>query len=224
MDYAGVCRHFAQGVRRPPKRTAREQAGFAAANAVCRPRGSVRFVSPNLLVRLGNLNVARKPGRDDTVHPDPLSTTNGAADALGLAVGRSDLDELRQLHRAVVELVDCVLDGQEVQQQAARITALAQPSWARVKLETLEGIGLSQRLEWTDPTLVAGLARRVVLELGAIERRRLRRCARAECDLVFYDTTRSNTRRWHAESPCGQRERQRRHRAARGVQREARAG
>jgi len=181
-------------------------------------------VSPDLLVRLANLNVARKPGRGATVHPDPLATTDGAADALGLAVTRSDLDGLRQLQRVVVELVDRVLEGQVVKQQAARITALAQPSWARVQLEVPEGVGLGQRLEWTDPTLVAGLARSVVLELGAIERCRLRRCGRPECELVFYDTTRSNTRRWHAESPCGQRERQRRHRAARGLQRETGAG
>ncbi len=181
-------------------------------------------MSPDLLLRLANLNVPRKPGRGATVHPDPLATIDGAADALGVADAWSELEGLRELHRVVVELVDRVLDGQEVEQQAARITALAQPSWARIQLEAPGGVGLGQRLEWTDPTLVAGLARRVVFELGAIERCRLRLCGRAECDLVFYDTTRSNTRRWHAESPCGQRERQRRHRAARGLQRETGAG
>ncbi|WP_414710672.1 CGNR zinc finger domain-containing protein [Pseudonocardia sp.] len=35
---------------------------------------------------------------------------------------------------------------------------------------------------------------------------RLRRCARTACDLLFYDTTRSRTRRWHVEDPCGWRE------------------
>jgi len=177
-------------------------------------------VSPALLLALANLNVPRKPGRGATVPPDPLATTDGAADALGVAVARSELEGLRELHRVVADLVDRVLAGQDVEQQAARITALAQPSWARIQLEALGGVGLGQRLDWTDPTLVAGLARRVVLELGVIERCRLRRCGRPECDLLFYDTTRSNTRRWHAESPCGQRERQRRHRATRGLQRE----
>jgi predicted RNA-binding Zn ribbon-like protein len=52
------------------------------------------------------------------------------------------------------------------------------------------------------------------MELAEIDPTRLRRCQRRECDLLFYDTTRSATRRWHAESPCGIRERQRRHRRA----------
>jgi hypothetical protein len=30
--------------------------------------------------------------------------------------------------------------------------------------------------------------------------------------LLFYDSTKSRTRRWHAEDPCGRRERQRAHR------------
>jgi predicted RNA-binding Zn ribbon-like protein len=52
------------------------------------------------------------------------------------------------------------------------------------------------------------------LQLHKQEPSRLRRCARPECRLVFYDdATRSATQRWHAERPCGLRERQRRHRA-----------
>jgi predicted RNA-binding Zn ribbon-like protein len=73
---------------------------------------------------------------------------------------------------------------------------------------------LRARLEWSEPTPVATLARRIALELGEIDPRRLKRCERPACELVFYDTTRSATRRWHAESPCGSRERQRRRRAA----------
>lgn len=54
----------------------------------------------------------------------------------------------------------------------------------------------------------------VIGELSDLDPARLRRCARPECSLVFYDVSRSGTQRWHAESPCGVRERQRRHRAA----------
>jgi predicted RNA-binding Zn ribbon-like protein len=70
------------------------------------------------------------------------------------------------------------------------------------------------RLEWSEPTPGATLARRVALELAEIDVARLKRCERPACNLVFHDTTRSGTRRWHAESPCGNRERQRRHRVA----------
>jgi predicted RNA-binding Zn ribbon-like protein len=57
-------------------------------------------------------------------------------------------------------------------------------------------------------TAVAELAHRLVEELGRLDPVRVRHCAREACDLLFYDTTRSRTQRWHSESPCGNRERQ----------------
>ncbi|MDQ6782700.1 MAG: CGNR zinc finger domain-containing protein [Actinomycetota bacterium] len=68
-------------------------------------------------------------------------------------------------------------------------------------------------LVWDDPSIAAGLARRLAEEVAAMEPNRLRRCARSECPLIFYDTTRSRTQRWHAEDPCGWRERQHHRRA-----------
>jgi predicted RNA-binding Zn ribbon-like protein len=56
-------------------------------------------------------------------------------------------------------------------------------------------------------------ARRVIEELGDIDLSRLRQCQRKECDLLFFDTTRSRSQRWHAENPCGWLERQHRRRA-----------
>ncbi len=175
-------------------------------------------MSPEVLVRIANLTVVRKPGRAPKVHPDPLATTHSAAAALRTSrVGESELAGLRELHELVVDLVDRLLNDRGLESQAARLTALAAPSRAQAQLDIADG-QLRQRLEWTDPSLMAGLARRMVLELGAIAPDRLRRCGRPECDVVFYDSTRSNTQRWHAESPCGHRERQRRHRAARSTQ------
>lgn len=72
---------------------------------------------------------------------------------------------------------------------------------------------LRQTLAWDDRSVAAGLARRLAAELASLEPKRLRRCARTECDLVFYDATRSRTQVWHAEDPCGWRERQLRRRA-----------
>jgi predicted RNA-binding Zn ribbon-like protein len=83
-----------------------------------------------------------------------------------------------------------------------------------VRLDAGDDQLLRARLEWSEPTATATLARRVALELAEIDIPRLKRCERPECDLVVYDTTRSGTQRWHAESPCGNRERQRRYRAA----------
>jgi predicted RNA-binding Zn ribbon-like protein len=94
----------------------------------------------------------------------------------------------------------------------APINALAGGSRARIELAAADG-RLRQALAWDDPSVAARLARRLAGELAGLDPQRLRRCARPECDLVFYDTTRSRTQRWHAEDPCGWRERQRRRRA-----------
>lgn len=172
-------------------------------------------MTPDTLLALANLTVPRKPARGPTTHPDPLAGAATAAQALGLPrVDAAQLGELRDLHQTIVELVDGLLDGRSVPAPAARLVELAKPSTATVRIDVGADHSLRPRLEWSDPTAVAALARRVALELAEIGVARLRRCERPQCNLVFYDTTRSGTRRWHAESPCGVRERQRRHRTA----------
>jgi predicted RNA-binding Zn ribbon-like protein len=172
-------------------------------------------VTPDTLLTLANLTVPRKPGRGPTIHPDPLASPAVAAQALSLPrLKASELAALGELHKTIVQLVDGLLSGRPVDRPAARLTKLARPSVANVRLDVGDDRTLRARLEWSEPTPAATLARRVVLELGEIDVARLKRCERAACNLVFYDTTRSGTRRWHAESPCGNRERQRRHRAA----------
>jgi predicted RNA-binding Zn ribbon-like protein len=175
-------------------------------------------MTPDTLLGLANLTVPRKPDRGPTIHPDPLAGPATAAQALSLPrLDPSQLGALRELHMTVVQLVDGLLSGRSVARPAARLTKLAQPSIARVRLEGGRSQRLRSRLEWSEPTPAATLARKVALELGEIDVTRLRRCERPACSLVFYDTTRSGTRRWHAESPCGNRERQRRYRAASGA-------
>ena len=172
-------------------------------------------MTPETLLGLANLTVPRKPDRGPTIHPDPLASPQRAAQALSLpGLDSSELAALRELHRAIVRLVDDLLSGRGAAPQAARLTELARPSIATVRLDVDDDQALRARLEWSEPKPAATLARRVALELAEIDVSRLKRCERAACNLVFYDTTRSGTRRWHAESPCGNRERQRRYRAA----------
>jgi predicted RNA-binding Zn ribbon-like protein len=172
-------------------------------------------VTPDTLLRLANLTVPRKPGRGPPIYPDPLASPATAARALGLPrVDTSQLGTLGELHQTIVQLVDGLLSGRQVARPAARLTKLARPSVATVRLDVGDDQMLRARLEWSEPAPAATLARRVALELAEIDVARLKRCERAACNLVFYDSTRSGTRRWHAESPCGNRERQRRYRAA----------
>jgi predicted RNA-binding Zn ribbon-like protein len=172
-------------------------------------------MTPDALLALANLTTPRKPGRGPAIHPDPLAGAATAAQALGLpCVDAAQVGALRDLHQIIAQLVDGLLDGRSVAAPAARLVELAKPSTATVRIDVGENHSLRPRLEWSDPTAVATLARRVTLELAEIDLARLRRCERPQCNLLFYDTTRSGTRRWHAESPCGIRERQRRHRTA----------
>ncbi len=171
-------------------------------------------MTPETLLALANLTVPRKPDRGPTISPDPLASQATAVQALSLPrLDDSELVALRELHVTTVELVDGLLSGRRSARPAARLTQLAEPSVATVRLEAGDDQTPSARLDWSEPTATATLARRVALELGELDVTRLKRCERPACNLVFYDTTRSRTQRWHAELPCGNRERQRRHRA-----------
>jgi predicted RNA-binding Zn ribbon-like protein len=92
------------------------------------------------------------------------------------------------------------------------LNELAGDSSARLQL-TARGGSLGQELIWSDGPAVGQLARRLIEELASLDPTRLRRCAREQCGLLFYDGTRSRTQRWHAEDPCGWRERQHSRRA-----------
>ncbi|HET6865298.1 MAG TPA: CGNR zinc finger domain-containing protein [Solirubrobacteraceae bacterium] len=169
--------------------------------------------NPDVLLRVANLTAPVKPVGALRTQPDPFSSPASLAQALGLErVQGAQIESLRAVHAVVVDLVDCLLAGRPVAEHAERLTRLAHATVATVRLESGRDRLVQSRLDWTDPDPASALARRLIYELGAIEISRLRRCARPECDLVFYDDSRSATRRWHAESPCGIRERQRRHR------------
>jgi len=57
------------------------------------------------------------------------------------------------------------------------------------------------------------LAREAVDLLGDDGRERIRECAAADCQIVFYDESRSNNRRWCSMQRCGNRAKVRAHRA-----------
>lgn len=165
---------------------------------------------PEALITLANLGMPRRPARaparlTEAVLPD-LATSNRQLGALiTRPVTEADLPGLRELQRAATKAVNALLAGKIP--DCSQVNALASDSIGRIELVVTDG-ELRRHIVWYDGSAVAGLGRRLVDELGALEPSRLRRCARSECDLVFYDSTRSRTRRWHAEDPCGWRQRQ----------------
>lgn len=169
---------------------------------------------PQLLLLLANLGRPRRPSGvavpyAEPILPDATLASAQLAEVADQPVDAADLADLRRLQRVSVHATDAILAGEAL--ASAELNALAAGSCARVELVVTDGAPRGQ-LIWTDTSLAAALARRLIGELDALEPDRLRRCERPECDLLLYDTTRSRTRRWHAEDPCGWRERQRVHR------------
>jgi predicted RNA-binding Zn ribbon-like protein len=167
-------------------------------------------VSPEALITLANLGLPRRPGGARTrvteaALPDAATASRQLGKLIAGPVTEAELPGLRDLQRAAAQAVDALLAGKAP--DCAAVNVAASGSTGRVQL-VVSGGQLRERIVWDDGTAAAGLARQLVGELAALDPSRLRRCARRECDLVFYDTTRSRTRRWHAEDPCGWRERQ----------------
>jgi len=172
--------------------------------------------TPSVLVALANLQRRR---RWDTAPRTPFGDAGHARRALaedGVAIADlapDDLPALTRLADAVSELADGLALGRPPASRAVGIVnELAAGCTGILQLVTSDHAVQSAQ-SWHDPDPVAGLARRVIEELGGIDLSRLRQCQREECDLLFFDTTRSRSQRWHAENPCGWLERQHRRRA-----------
>lgn len=172
-------------------------------------------MTPTAVIALANL---RRRRRGDTAPRAPLVSVAAAQRALaeaGLPIDeltREDLPALARLATAVSELADCLtLDGTLATQAVEVINELAS-GCTGVPWLSASGHAMESVVDWHDPDPVAGLGRRIIGELDDVDASRLRQCQREECDLLFFDPTRSRSRRWHAENPCGWLERQYRRR------------
>jgi predicted RNA-binding Zn ribbon-like protein len=162
------------------------------------------------LVHLANLGPPRRPSGASSQINEPLfadvaTASRQLAGLTSVAIRYDDLVGLRHLQRFAVRASETLLQGDLPKPES--LNRLAEESTARVRLTAHEG-GLHAQFEWHDTSAVAELARILVVEIGVLEPARLHRCERAECGLLFYNATRSRTQRWHAEDPCGWRQRQ----------------
>ena len=169
-----------------------------------------------LVVALANARADRRLTHAPVALPHDALADAASASALlesfiGHSVDARELAGLRAVQRAVVAIVDALIDGSQPPLEAVNALAAREP--AVYGLERQPDGKLCATLRPKRASAAATLLVAIVQELGQLEPSRLRRCARPECTLVFYDVTRSATQRWHAERPCGLRERQRRHRA-----------
>jgi predicted RNA-binding Zn ribbon-like protein len=168
-----------------------------------------------LVVALANAQAARRPPHAPApfVH-DALADTASANELLGSFLDRSiqprELKAVRALQGKVIAVVDALIDGSPPPLPA--LNALAAQQDTIYALEFRPDGTLRRTVRPRRASASASLLITVMDELSELEPSRLKRCARRGCDLVFYDGTRSGTQRWHAERPCGLRERQRRYR------------
>jgi predicted RNA-binding Zn ribbon-like protein len=169
-----------------------------------------------VLVLLANAGRPRRPpGVRSAVAEDSFADAGSASELLEELIGRpvavSELDGLRALAREAGRIAESLVRG--VTLSAVRLNRLAAGCVGRTELRVTRESGLQAAIVWDSGPAPAALARRVIEELAAVDPVRLRCCARPECSLFFYDSSRSGTQRWHSEVPCGWRERQRRRRA-----------
>jgi predicted RNA-binding Zn ribbon-like protein len=169
-----------------------------------------------LVVALANAQAVRRPSHArEAAREDALADATRAGELLGPFLDErldaKQLPAVRALQRAVGAIVDALIDGSRPPLEALNALAAREPTIS--VLEPMPHGGLRATRRPKRASAAARLLVEAIRELGELEPTRLRRCARPECALVFYDTTRSATQRWHAERPCGLRERQRRYRS-----------
>jgi predicted RNA-binding Zn ribbon-like protein len=169
-----------------------------------------------LVVALANAQAERRPpgARAAVVHDwlaDGVSASELLRPFLDVPVDRRDLAAVRAVQQAVLSVVDALIGDREPPLRALNALAAQEPI---IHMITQRADG-QLHATWRPqrPSTTGALLCAVMRDLSELEPSRLRRCARSECRLVFYDTSRSATQRWHAERPCGIRARQQRHRA-----------
>jgi predicted RNA-binding Zn ribbon-like protein len=154
-------------------------------------------MNPTTVIALANLQRRR---RSDTASRAPL------VDAPQV------LRTLARLAEAVSELGDCLALRRLPPSEAVEVINELASGCSGTTHLSVRGLAVRSDVDWRDPDPIAGLARRIIQELDGVDLSRFRQCQRAECDLLFFDPTRSRSRRWHAENPCGWLERQHRRR------------
>ena len=176
-----------------------------------------RIPVPALLTLANAYRPRRAAGAAGRQVPDPLTTAAAATEllaSLDLAapVTGQDLPVLRRLTEEVGAVAEAIAADQEPPRgPPTLLNDLSREALGHYRLEPGHD-HYHADLEWLSASPAAELARRVIVELGRLDPARLRSCARAQCTLLFYDSSRPGTQRWHAESPCGIRERQVRYR------------
>ena len=147
-----------------------------------------------LVVALANAQAGRRPTHSPgAVSHDALADAASAGELLepflDHPVDAQELAAVRAVQRAVGAIVDALIDGSQPPLEALNAIAAEEP--AIYALERQPDGTLRTTLSPKRASAAAALLVAAIRKLSELEPSRLRRCARPECALVFYDVTRS---------------------------------
>jgi predicted RNA-binding Zn ribbon-like protein len=180
-------------------------------------------VVPTITLKIANSGLARRLSGDRRATlNDPFATKDAAeaflfelcADLIHRdhrrpALSSDMLSRLTAWRGALCRLLDAVASGTRPKpDDLAIVNAAANPA-KRIKSLT-STMTAEETLLTEDP--VARLSAFCIDELAGCDHHRIKKCARRECAMYFYDQTRNRSARWHAEDPCGWRSRDERRR------------
>jgi predicted RNA-binding Zn ribbon-like protein len=126
-------------------------------------------------------------------------------DALDVEPSFQDVEEALLLREAIYRAVRALIHHQTPQaDDVNRINITSAYSLAVPQIDTA-----SYHLQWvsTDPinACLADIARNAVIVIGNGDRRRLKMCDNPSCQMLFFDRSFANRRRWCAMPICGNR-------------------
>jgi len=179
---------------------------------------------PTLSLKIANSGLARRPSGDRRATlNDPFATQEAARAFLSeisadlihrddrrAAISSDVLSRLTAWRGALCRLLDTVTSGAKPKPEDLDIVNSAASPAKRIKTLTAT-MGTEETILTEDP--VVRLSAFCVDELTRCDPRRLKKCARPECAMYFYDQTRNRSARWHADDPCGWRSRDERRRS-----------
>lgn len=176
-----------------------------------RPIGSV----PSLTLAIANSARPRRPARarmpmvDDPFRDGPtlVRFARNWRQVGSPTVGKNELLRLVRWRDALSVFLTAFVAGKPSANALAILNGeieratLTRRLSAKLKVEAVAGDGLVERLVAI-----------CISEIARCDPGRIKRCMRPECSLLFYDTTRNLSARFHAETPCGWRAREARRR------------
>jgi predicted RNA-binding Zn ribbon-like protein len=179
---------------------------------------------PTITLKIANSGLARRPSGDrHATLNDPFATKDAAGaflceisadlihrDNRRAALSSDMLSRLTAWRGALCRLLDAVTSGTKPKPDDLAIVNSAASPAKRIRSLTSTMIA-EETILAEDP--VARLSAFCIDELARCDRQRIKRCARPECAMYFYDQTRNRSARWHADDPCGWRSRDERRRS-----------